>query len=128
VKYQLILATIFFAGSLAAQNVKVSTQSLNATFTNLDKEPAPYIPDAQDVRAAAVRDTNQRHAEETQTSIALAHEAAAEANYLNAAAAVLSAPPVPVYYPVYYPVYIERRAAAPVATITGRPFGHGRWR
>ena len=126
-RYELILATVFLAGSLAAQNVKVSTQSLNATFTNLDKEPAPYIPDAQDIRAAAVRDTNLRHAEETQTSIALVHEAA-EANYLNAAAAVLSAPPVPVYYPVFYPVYIEPRAAAPVATITGRPFGHGRWR
>jgi hypothetical protein len=125
-RYQLILATVFLAGSLAAQNVKVSTQSLNATFTNLDKEPAPYVPDVQDVRAAAVRDTNQRHAEETQTSIALAHDVA-EVNYLNAAAAVLSAPPAPIYYPGFYPIYIEPRAA-PAATITGRPFGHGRWR
>jgi hypothetical protein len=39
------MATVFLAGSLVAQTAQVSNQSLKASFSNLDKEPAPYVPD-----------------------------------------------------------------------------------
>jgi hypothetical protein len=110
--YQLILATVFLAACLPAQD-KASNQSLKATFSNLDKEPAPYIPDP------SLGYTAPRGPQPNRPTLG------AIADFQETYGAPTFAPPV--YYPAYpVGIYIgNARHAAPVGHIAGRPVGHG---
>jgi len=81
-RYALFLALVW--GSLAAQEIKVP-EPMKGAWSNLDKEPPPFVPDEKDVKTAEVRATNAQHLRETILSLKIA-EQASKANFYNSAA------------------------------------------
>lgn len=79
-----LLAVISLA-TLVAQEAPVPPPPIKATISNLDKEPAPYVPDAQDVKAATIRDTDKRHAYENYVELKMAEQGAKVMFYNSAA-------------------------------------------
>ncbi len=82
-RYALLVVLIW--GSVAAQDAPKPPEPMKGTFSNLDKEPPPYVPDEKDVKTAEVRATNARHAYENYVELKAA-EQASKANYYDSAA------------------------------------------
>ena len=79
-----LLAVIWLAPMFAQEAVK-PPEPVKATISNLDKEPPPYIPDEKDLKTAAIRAIDARHAAETRTALQIA-EQASKVNFYNSAA------------------------------------------
>jgi hypothetical protein len=88
-----VFALALCALPIVAQD-KVSTQSLQATFSNLDKEPPPYIPDPS-LGYSASQDPRPNRP-----------TLGAIADFQETYGLPVFSPQPPVYYPAYYPVYI----------------------
>jgi hypothetical protein len=106
-KYALL--AVIWLMPLGAQ--QASTQSLNGTFSNVDKEPAPYIPDDSLPYSA--------------TPVWPDSQAQPSAPVLFVPAVVAPTYEAPVFVDGGCSRGFHPSPTVPVATITGRPFGPG---